>query len=169
MNLATIRYDLKGKVSLLHRPSGGLFAGQFGSLLPGHLTRFLIWEAWHIPYYLYFLDRGVLQEFTTVNNMALFIPLAILVAIAWAFVYGELYLLTKSVWPAVLMHTVEDALLFTLVLGRHIQIAPGTDWLISPMNGLISVVLFLAIGVGLRRYRRKNSQLSKESPQVVLA
>lgn len=135
----------------------------------GHFIVGLIWGAWHIPYYLYFLDRAVLQEFTTVNNMALFIPLAILVAIAWAFVYGELYLLTKSVWPAVLMHTVEDALLFTLILGRHIQIRPGTDWLISPMNGLISLVLFLAIGVGLRQYRLQNSQLPEESPQVVPA
>ena len=121
----------------------------------GHFIVGLVWGAWHIPYYLYFLDRAVLQEFTTVNNMALYIPLAILVGIAWAFVYGELYLLTKSIWPAVLMHTVEDALLFTLFLGRHIQITPGTDWLISPMNGLISVVLFLVIGVSLRQYRTK--------------
>jgi hypothetical protein len=91
-------------------------------------------------------------------NLATYIPLAIVVAISWAFVYGELRLLTNSIWPAVLMHAVEDALLFTLVIDGHIHILPGTDWLISPMNGLISVVLFIAIGIGLRQLRIRRGQ-----------
>ena len=103
----------------------------------GHLIVGFVWGAWHIPYYLFYLDRAVLEDFTTLTT-ATYIPLAIVVMISWAFVYGELRLLTNSIWPAVLMHAVEDALLFTLVLDGHIQILPGTDWLISPMNGLIS-------------------------------
>lgn len=134
----------------------------------GHVIVGFIWGAWHIPYYLFFEDPAVLQEFTTLS-VAAYIPLAIVVMISWAFVYGEIRMLTNSIWPVVLMHAVEDTLLFTLFLGRHIQITPGTDWLISPMNGLISVILFLAIGVGLRRYRRRNSQLPKETPQVIPA
>ena len=131
----------------------------------GHLIVGFVWGAWHIPYYLFFLDRAVLQEFTTLN-VATYISLAIVVAISWAFVYGELRLLTNSIWPAVLMHAVEDALLFTLIIDRHIQILPGTDWLISPMNGLISVVFFLAIGVGLRQLRKRKSQFLKDAPLV---
>lgn len=134
----------------------------------GHVIVGFIWGAWHIPYYLFFEDPAVLQEFTTLS-VAAYIPLAIVVMISWAFVYGEIRMLTNSIWPVVLMHAVEDTLLFTLFLGRHIQITPGTDWLISPMNGLISVILFLAIGVGLRRYRRWNGQLPKETPQVIPA
>jgi hypothetical protein len=120
----------------------------------GHLIVGFVWGAWHIPYYLFYLDRAVLQDFTTLN-MATYIPLAIVVAISWAFVYGEIRLLTNSIWPAVLMHAVEDALLFPLFIDRHIHILPGTDWLISPMNGLISVVFFLAIGIGLRQLRKR--------------
>ncbi len=131
----------------------------------GHLTVGFVWGAWHIPYYLFYLDRAVLQDFTTLN-MATYIPLAIIVAISWAFVYGELRLLTNSIWPAVLMHAVEDALLFTLVIDRHIQILPGTDWLISPMNGLISAVLFLAIGIALRQLRIRKIQLLDKAPPV---
>jgi len=122
----------------------------------GHLIVGFVWGAWHIPYYLFFLDRAVLQEFTTLN-VATYIPLAIVVAISWAFVYGEIRLLTNSIWPAVLMHAMEDALLFPLIADRHIQIQPGTDWLVSPMNGLISVVFFLAIGIGLRQLRKRKS------------
>jgi len=131
----------------------------------GHLIVGFVWGAWHIPYYLFYLDRALLQDFTTLN-VATYIPLAIVVMISWAFVYGELRLLTNSIWPAVLMHAVEDALLFTLVIDGHIQILPRMDWLISPMNGLISVVLFLAIGVGLRQLRIRKIQLKDKAPLV---
>jgi len=131
----------------------------------GHLIVGFVWGAWHIPYYLFYLDRAVLQDFTTLN-MATYIPLAIVVAISWAFVYGEIRLLTNSIWPAVLMHAVEDAFLFPLFIDHHIQILPGTDWLISPMNGLISVIFFFAIGIGLRQSRKRKSQFLKDVPLV---
>lgn len=125
----------------------------------GHLIVGLVWGAWHIPYYLFFLDQAVLQEFTTLN-LTIFIPLAIVVTISWAMVYGEIRLLTKSIWPAVLMHAVEDALLITLIADHYIQILPGTDWFISPMSGLISVIFFLAIGVGLRQLRKRKMSVA---------
>ena len=125
----------------------------------GHLIVGLVWGAWHIPYYLFFLDQAVLQVFTTLN-LAVFIPLAIVVTISWAIVYGEIRLLTNSIWPAVLMHAVEDALLIKLIADHYIQILPGTDWLISPMSGLISVIFFLAIGVGLRQLRRRKMSVA---------
>jgi hypothetical protein len=74
--------------------------------------------------------------------------------------------LTNSIWLAVLMHAMEDALLFPLIADRHIQILPGTDWLISPMNGLISVVFFLAIGIGLRQLRIRKVQVLDKAPLV---
>lgn len=89
--------------------------------------------------------------------------------IAWAFVYGEIRLLTNSIWPVVLMHVVEDALLIQLIADKHIRILPGTDWLISPMNGLISVVLFLAIGIGLRHLRKRKRQFPQAALQVASA
>ena len=122
--------------------------------LLGHLIVGLVWGAWHIPYYLFFLDRGVLQNFTTLD-LAIFIPLSIVVMISWSMVYGEIRLLTNSIWPAVLMHMVEDAFLNQLFTEHHIQIIPGTDWLVSPMNGLISIFLFVMVGVGLRQLRKR--------------
>jgi len=125
----------------------------------GHLIVGLVCGAWHIPYYLFFLDRAVLSEFTTLN-LPIFIPLAIVVTISWAMVYGEIRLLTKSIWPAVLMHAVEDALLIMLIADHYIQILPGTDWFISPMSGLISVIFFLAIGIGLRQLRKRKMSVA---------
>ena len=120
----------------------------------GHVIVGLVWGAWHITYYLFYLDRAVLQNFTTLN-LAIFIPLSIIVMIAWAMVYGEIRLLTNSFWPAVLMHAVEDAFLNQLFTERHIQIVSGTDWLVSPVNGIFSIFLFIAVGIGLRQWRKR--------------
>jgi membrane protease YdiL (CAAX protease family) len=122
----------------------------------GHFIVGLVWGAWHIPYYLFFLDRAILEDFTTLN-LAAFIPLSILVMISWAMVYGEIRLLANSIWPAVLMHMVEDAFLNQLFTEHHIQIVPGTDWLVSPVNGLIGILFFIAIGVGLRQLRKRKT------------
>jgi hypothetical protein len=128
----------------------------------GHAIVGLVWGAWHIPYYLFFLDRAVLSSFSTLD-LWIYIPLAIWVMISWAVVYGEIRLLTNSFWPAVLMHMVEDAFLIQLFLGNHIQIVPGTDWLISPMNGLLMSFFFIVLGIGLRQYRKRRMSLASKS------
>jgi len=127
----------------------------------GHTIVGLVWGAWHIPYYLFFLDRAILSDFTTLD-VAMYIPLTIWILISWAIVYGEIRLLTNSLWPAVLMHMVEDAFLFELFSGNHIQIMPGTDWLISPMNGILMSLFFIALGVGLRQFRRRKMSLASK-------
>ena len=119
----------------------------------GHAVVGLVWGGWHIPYYLYFLDRSVLQQFTDLR-VAAFIVTAIGVMVAWAIVYGELLLLTRSIWPAVLTHSVEDAFVNPLFTQQWIVVHPGADWLVSPVNGIISVALFVGFGVGLNRHRR---------------
>ena len=83
-----------------------------------------MWGAWHIPYYLYFLDRAVLQQVTDLP-LAAFIVAAIGVMIAWAIAYGELFLLTRSIWPAVLMQSVEDAFVNPLFTEGRIVVDEG--------------------------------------------
>jgi hypothetical protein len=96
---------------------------------------------------------AILEQFADLP-LAAFIVAAIGVMIAWAMVYGELFLLTRSVWPAVLMHSVEDAFVNPLFTEQRIVVNQGADWLVSPVNGIISVALFAALGVGLTRHRR---------------
>lgn len=60
----------------------------------GHLVVGLIWGFWHLPY------LSVITSYTT-QSLAMLIPLFFLGTIAVSFVYGEIRLLTNSVWPAV--------------------------------------------------------------------
>ncbi len=133
----------------------------------GHTIVGLVWGAWHIPYYLFFLSRATLAEFSTLNVWA-YILLAIWIMVSWSFVYGEIRLLTNSFWPAVLMHAVEDAFIGVVIAGSFIMMRPGTDWLISPMNGLIMSAFFILIGVGLNRIRKSRMMdVSKQNMKTV--
>ena len=125
----------------------------------GHLIVGLIWGAWHIPYYLFFLDRAELQSYTTLD-LAAFIPIAIVAMVSWAIVFGEIRLLTNSVWPAVLMHMVEDAFVNPLLLDGYIRITPGMEWLVSPGIGVLSIIFFTAIGVVLRQMRKRKQSVA---------
>jgi membrane protease YdiL (CAAX protease family) len=117
----------------------------------------LIWGLWHIPYYLYFLDRGIVSEFTDVSFNG-FVTLSLMITIAWSVVFVELWLLTRSVWPAVLMHMVEDAFVNPLVLDGSFRIADGMDLLIHPVVGIVSILLFVLLGLSLRQIRLRQAQ-----------
>jgi len=49
---------------------------------------------------------------------------------------------------------VEDAFLNQLFIDGHVRITPGTDWLTSPVHGVLSIALWLTVGVALNRWRR---------------
>ncbi len=114
----------------------------------------LIWGVWHVPYYLYFLDATTISSFTSIN-LELFIPLTILTMIAWSIVFVELWRLTGSVWPAVLMHMVEAAFVNPLIFDSSFKIAEGKGILVHPVASIVSFTLYTFVGLGLRRIRLK--------------
>jgi Co/Zn/Cd efflux system component len=75
----------------------------------------------------------------------------------------ELYRVTKSIWPGVVLHMVEDSLINPLVISGFISIAAGKEILISPIIGIITSVLYLLIGLGIRTYRIQTSQKTVNS------
>ena len=123
--------------------------------LANHALTGAIWAAWHIPYYLFFLDRTAFAAYSPLS-MPLFIAMMFPGVLALAFVYGELRLLTGSVWPAVVLHTVSNAVADPLFLHGYLRIVPDADILLSPGPGsLLSIILNLAIGISLNRYRQR--------------
>jgi len=135
----------------------GYLTARFAALqlhpLFNHLLTGLIWAGWHIPYWLYFVD---VQTFTALA-LPVFVGLAILTLIITAITYGELRLRSKSVWPAVVLHSVANAITATLLLNGFIKLNGGLGVVFSPGNdGIIHAILFTLIGLGLYQYRVRN-------------
>lgn len=120
------------------------------------LTGF-IWAAWHIPYYFFFLPPADLARQTSLTAPTL-IMFAMLMLPFHAIAYGELRLISKSTWPAWLMHTVANVLSLGLVSGGFIILNGSiSSALLSPgTEGIIHGLLMGLIGLGLY-LRRKNS------------
>jgi membrane protease YdiL (CAAX protease family) len=114
----------------------------------------VIWGAWHVPYWVSFLALADFKAYTSLN-LAAFIPLAFVAFIPAAFAYGELRRVTGSVWPTVVMHTVGNAIILTLLLDRLIEFKNGlASALFTPgMEGLLIMVLWTLIGFGIYRVR----------------
>lgn len=118
----------------------------------------LVWGAWHIPYYLVFLPEADMLVVLPVSRV-LFSIVAIINMTCWSVMFIELYRITKSIWPCVILHTVEDALINPLVISGYISIASGKEIIISPITGIITSAFYLAIGFGLRKARIREAAI----------
>lgn len=131
-------------------------------LVNATLTGF-IWAGWHVPYYLYFLDKEVLTAHTSLSVPA-FILLSFLLLPFHALAYGELRLLSGSVWPAWLMHNVANAISLSLVSGGFMVLQRSmTGVLLSPgTEGILASLLMGLVGFALYRYRLRGARPSEK-------
>jgi len=116
-----------------------------------------VWTLWHVPYYLVFLPETDIQVIMPVSR-AIYIVVAFTTFLSWTVMFTELFRVTKSVWPCVILHTVEDSLINLVVISGYIDIAAGKEILVSPINGIITSILYIAVGLGIRAYRRRVNQ-----------
>ena len=113
-----------------------------------------VWGLWHIPYYLVFLPEADIQAVMPVCRVV-YTVVAFTTFLCWAVMFVELFRVTKSIWPCVILHMVEDSLINLIVLSGYISIVTGKEILVSPINGVITSILYLAVGLGIRAYRRQ--------------
>jgi len=114
----------------------------------------LVWSVWHLPYYLVFLSESTILTVLPVDRI-LFFMVALLNMMIWTIMFVEIYRLTNTIWPVVLLHAVEDSLINPLVIDGYIKITGSTEMFISPICGLIAASLYLSIGLWLRKRRRE--------------
>jgi len=119
-----------------------------------------VWTIWHLPYYLVFLPEADIMAVMPVSR-AVYVVVAFTTFFSWTIMFTELFRVTKSVWPCVILHTVEDSLINLLVISGYISITSGREILISPINGVITSIIYVAVGIGIRAYRRQTSKMDK--------
>lgn len=120
-----------------------------------YLVSGLVWALWHAAYYMVFLPDSYFETTSRVG----FLLIGCVLMVAWSVMYVEIYRLTKSVWPCVLMHALEDGVptLLLSVAGVITLTKTGELWL-SPTTGIITTILFIGFGLWLRSIRIKKEQ-----------
>lgn len=118
-----------------------------------YLVVALVWQTWHAPYYLVFLEDGYLSQFFPYGGLWLFVYGFVVVGV-WTIMYTEVFFLSRSLWVVILMHTMEDAL-NPLISEGFATIPPDKTLLISPTFGVVPLLIYLCIGLYLRKIRKK--------------
>lgn len=126
--------------------------------LLNHLIVGILWWAWHLPYYYYFLDHSFLAPYLTIIDLNTFILMALIFLFPTAILFGELRLLSKSVWPVFLLHSILNGISMPLIIDGFIHPNGWAGALLSPTNesALISL-LFGAVGLMLYKYRKQKA------------
>jgi membrane protease YdiL (CAAX protease family) len=118
-----------------------------------HLIVSVLWMTWHLPYYYYYLDREVLQSAIT-TSIPIFILLGYFVMFPTSILFGELRLLSKSVWPVFVLHNVINALSMPLLINGFIKLNGVAGVILTPTNeGIVTSLLMGAAGMILYQYR----------------
>lgn len=123
-----------------------------------YLVVALVWQVWHLPYYLILLDDAYLASFFPFGNV-LFVVTSFVVIGVWTIMYTEIFFLSRSLLLVVLMHAIEDSL-NPLISDGFAVVSPDKALLVSPSFGLIPLLLYLVIGLWLRRIRKSSARCS---------
>lgn len=123
-----------------------------------YLVVALVWQVWHLPYYLILLDDAYLASFFPFGNV-LFVVTSFVVIGVWTIMYTEIFFLSRSLLLVVLMHAMEDAL-NPLISDGFAVVSPDKALLVSPSFGLIPLLLYLVTGLWLRRIRKSSTRYS---------
>lgn len=123
-----------------------------------YLVVALVWQVWHLPYYLILLDDAYLASFFPFGNV-LFVVTSFAVIGVWTIMYTEIFFLSRSLLLVVLMHAMEDAL-NPLISDGFAVVSPDKALLVSPSFGFIPLLLYLVVGLWLRRIRKSSARCS---------
>lgn len=112
----------------------------------------LIWGMWHITYYMFFLP----DEYFTETSRPMMVVVGIVLMIFWSPLFVELRRLTNSVWPCVILHSMEDAVPTMLFVTTNVfQIKKNYSVMLDPISGILPTGLIFLIGLRLRKCRMK--------------
>jgi uncharacterized protein len=122
----------------------------------------LIWAAWHMP--LIFLT----PLYHSAGNRLIVLPLFVGTIVAASFVFGYLRILTGSVWPASLAHSVHNAAWGTLAALTATSYPVVVNEYLAGDNGILilAATAVVAVWLGRKVSRKLGSSPSEPQPRV---
>lgn len=121
--------------------------------LAAHLLTGVIWSAWHLPYWFVFLSPAEIANASGLS-VGSFVVLAFIALTLQSILYGELRLMSGSVWPAYLLHTVSNLVSIVLPVLAYTNTATALNPVFTPdTHGVAYSLGFAALGLWLMRQR----------------
>ena len=122
----------------------------------------LIWAAWHMP--LIFLT----PLYHSSGNRLIVLPLFVGTLVAASFVFGYLRILTGSVWPASLAHSVHNVAWSTLAALTATSSPVAVNEYLAGDNGILilAATAVVAVWLGRKVSRTVGSDPSKPQPRI---
>lgn len=111
-----------------------------------------IWWAWHLPYYYYFLNRADLAAGAP-YGLPLFLGIGLVVLVPTAAFFNEVRRLSGSVWGALILHGVVNAVSMPLVLGGYIHANHWGSLIFSPVNESLLMAALMGVAAWWMRVR----------------
>lgn len=110
-----------------------------------YMIAVIVWSSWHVPYYLFLLPVS-----TSEGSRVQLLFSGILVLVCWIVMFTELYRITRSIWPCVILHAVNNSL---MVIYNYISIKGSITAFFDYNAGIISLAICILIGILMRKYR----------------
>lgn len=117
-----------------------------------------IWWIWHLPYIMIFLSETEINNALPVGRVPFFL-IGFVVVISWSVMYTEIFRITKSLWPLVIAHTMEDAVINPLLLLGIVSIEKNHAIFFSLSLGMIPTTLYLIVGLTIRNRRIRQEEI----------
>lgn len=110
----------------------------------------LVWGLWHTAYYMVFLG----DEYFLTSSRLETLMVGCFVTVIGSILFVEIYRLTKSVWPCVILHSVQNSISTALaVTGASVQYEGGAEVVFDPVTGILSIIILVGVGLLIRKKR----------------
>ena len=113
-----------------------------------YLITATVWALWHIPYYLFFYD----------GNSAMMIVSCFTILFSWSILYAEIYRITRTIWPCVLLHATSNAIQYTM-LGNYLVIYEKREFIFSPTGSILACTCSIILGLIIRKHRLSTEKI----------
>lgn len=121
-----------------------------------HLFISIVWATWHLPYWLFFLNREFLLS-NSPYGITLTIVISYIGLFFLAVIYNNIRLITDSIWPGIIIHTMFNVLAMSYY--QNIQYKASSEWLFSPSAyGVFYLIIILFVSVLFLRIKIKHNK-----------
>ncbi len=107
-----------------------------------------VWSLWHIPYYLFYYE----------GNSVEMIVSSFIILYSWSILFSEVYRVTRTIWPCVLLHATANAVQYTM-LENYLVINEKREFIFSPTSSIVACAIAIILGLLIRKYRLSRKSL----------